>query len=276
MWENRVFLEDCVGENGMAQLPDASVDLIFTDLPYGTTQNPWDTVIPYDLLWKEYERVLKPRGAIVLFAQNLFASDLIQSNRKLFKYKWIWVKDRPSNFLNAKRMPLFDFEELLVFYKKAPTYNPQFFEGKPLHGMGSKYKNGNLKNNNYGEFKSGQNPSANRKGDTKKYPRTTLFYSKPHPPIHPTQKPVDLAEYIIQTYTNEGDVVLDSCTGVGTIPIACVNTLRRFVAFETEPTFYKKACERVTEAINVEKRGYYENFFSTQTSYIPNSMKGKE
>ncbi|PLS19698.1 cytosine methyltransferase [Bacillus sp. M6-12] len=263
MWENRLFHEDCVGERGMCQIPNQSVSLIFTDLPYGTTQNRWDTVIPYDVLWKEYERVIKPNGAIVLFAQNLFASDLIQSNRKLFKYKWIWVKDRPSNFLNAKRMPLFDFEELLVFYKKAPTYNPQFFEGKPLHGMGSKYKEGQLKNNNYGEFKSHENPSANRTGDTKKYPRTTLFYPKPHPPIHPTQKPIDLAEYIIRTYTDESDVVLDSCTGVGTIPIASVRTGRKFVAFEKEQGFYEKAYERIAESITEEKRDFYQNFFST-------------
>jgi site-specific DNA-methyltransferase (adenine-specific) len=272
VWKNRIFQEDCVGVNGMRQIPDASVHLIFSDLPYGTTKNAWDAIIPYDELWKEYERVLKPRGVVVLFAQNLFASDLIQSNRKHFKYKWIWVKDRPSNFLNAKRMPLFDFEELLVFYKKAPTYNPQFFEGKPLHGMGSKYKEGKLKNNNYGEFNSQENPSASRTGDTKKYPRTTLHFAKPHPPIHPTQKPTDLAEYIIRTYTNEGDVVLDSCAGVGTIPIACVNTKRNFVAFEKDETYFNKACERIERVIPTEDEGKYMTFYEDKRHLLPNNI----
>jgi site-specific DNA-methyltransferase (adenine-specific) len=212
-------------------------------------------------LWKEYKRIIKPRGVILLFAQNLFASDLIQSNREWFKYKWIWVKDRPSNFLNARRMPLFDFEEILVFYQKAPKYYPQFFEGKPLHGMGSKYKEGHLKNNNYGTFKSHENPSANRAGDTKKYPRTTLFFPKPHPPIHPTQKPIELAEYLIKTYTDEGDIVLDNCAGVGTIPIACANTNRKFVAFEKEKAFFDIARERIAKSITPEKREMYQNFF---------------
>lgn len=248
VWQNKLFNEDCLGERGMRMIPDQSVDLIFTDLPYGTTKNAWDNILPYDELWEEYKRVLKPRGVVVLFAQNLFASDLTQSNREWFRYKWIWVKDRPSNFLNAKRMPLFDFEELLVFYQKSPIYNPQFFEGKPLHGMGNKYKEGKLKNNNYGEFNSGKNPSASRKGDRKKYPRTTLHFSKPHPPIHPTQKPVDLAEYIIRTYTSEGDIVLDSCVGAGTIPIACVNTDRIFVGFETDEKYYQMANERIKHA----------------------------
>jgi site-specific DNA-methyltransferase (adenine-specific) len=161
-------------------------------------------------------------------------------------------------------MPLFDFEELLVFYNKQPIYHPQFFEGKPLHGMGKKYKEGKLHNNNYGTFSSHKNPSADRVGDTKKYPRTTLFYAKPHPPIHPTQKPTDLCEFILRTYSDEDEntVILDNCTGVGTIPIACVNLNRKFVAFEKDPRFFSIAQQRIGETICSQgKQEPYQNFF---------------
>ena len=229
--------------------------MILCDLPYSITQNHWDCLIPLsdyvdiagkkiekdefyliqalngltkkeiDILWKNekkdglwsyYNRIIKDNGAIVLFAQDMFSAQLMNSNPKMYRYKLYWEKDRPSGFLNAKRMPLKDTEEILIFYKKLPVYNPQFWEGKPLHGMGTKFKEGNLANNNYGDFPSHLNPSANRAGDTKKYPRQVLRFSRPHPPIHPTQKSVDLCSWLIRTYTNKDAVILDNTMGSGT------------------------------------------------------------
>src|SRR5699024_9380729 len=166
---NTIYNEDCL--EGMKRIPDGSIDMILCDLPYGVTKNKWDSVIPLDELWKHYKRVIKENGAIVLFGQGLFTARLMFSNEKWYRYNLIWEKDRPSGFLNAKRMPLRSHEDIVVFYKRLPTYNPQFWEGKPLHGMGSKFREGQLENNNYGEFDSHKNPSAKREGDTKKYPR---------------------------------------------------------------------------------------------------------
>ena len=247
MLENKdyeLYLGNCL--EVMKNIPSKSVDMVLCDLPYQVTKNKWDIIIPMndyiiindevlekdefylqqftkglskkeiDKAWKEnkqeglwahYNRIVKDNGAILLFGQDIFSAQLINSNLKMYKYKWFWKKDRPSGFLNAKKMPLKNVEEILVFYKKCPIYKPQFWEGKPLHGMGAKYKEGNLGNNNYGKFASHTNPSANREGDTKKYPRQVLEFKRPHPPIFPTQKPVDLCEYLIKTYTNEGDLV---------------------------------------------------------------------
>ncbi|MGL5328973.1 MAG: DNA-methyltransferase, partial [Peptostreptococcaceae bacterium] len=183
--------------------------------------------------------------AILLFGQDIFSAQLIMSNLKNYKFKFIWKKDRPSGFLNAKRMPLKDVEEILVFYKKQPIYNPQFWEGEPLHGMGNKFKTKICENNNYGEFASNKNPSANRKGDTRKYPRQVLEYSRPHPPIHPTQKPVELLEWLIKTYTNENETVLDNCIGSGSTAIASINTNRNYIGFELDKGYFDIANERI-------------------------------
>jgi site-specific DNA-methyltransferase (adenine-specific) len=240
---NSIVHGDCLIE--MQAIPDKSVDLILCDLPYGTTQNKWDSVIPFEPLWEQYKRIIKDSGAIVLFAQGLFSSKLQLSNEKWFRYSLIWEKDRPSGFLNAKRMPLRSHEDILVFYKKQPTYNPQFWEGEPLHGMGKKFKEGNLGNNNYGEFASYKNPSAKREGDTKKFPRSVLKFKRPHPPIFPTEKPVELCEYLIKTYSNKNDLVLDNCIGSGTTAIACVNTNRRFIGFELDKNNFDLANKRL-------------------------------
>ena len=176
----------------MKNIKDGSVDMILCDLPYGTTQNKWDSIINIEDLWAQYNRIIKPNGVIALFGVDLFASRLIVSNYKNYKYKFYWVKDRPSGFLNAKRQPLRNVEEVLIFYKKQPTYNPIFWEGKPLHGMGTKFSKIKNDNNTYREFNSCRNPSSLRIGDTKKYPRQVLEHKRPHPPIHPTQKPVEL------------------------------------------------------------------------------------
>ena len=281
----KLYNGDCL--EVMKEIPSKSVDMILCDLPYQVTKNKWDTIIPMndyiiandeslekdefylkqflkglskkeiDKIWKEnkqeglwshYNRVVKDNGAILLFGQDIFSAQLINSNLKMYKYKWFWKKDRPSGFLNAKKMPLKDVEEILVFYKKCPIYNPQFWEGIPLHGMGTKYKEGNLGNNNYGKFASHTNPSANREGDTKKYPRQVLEFKRPHPPIFPTQKPVDLCEYLIKTYTNEGDLVLDNCMGSGSTGVACKNLNRRFIGIELDENYFNIAKKRIEDA----------------------------
>ena len=278
----KLYNGDCL--EIMKEIPSKSIDMILCDLPYQVTKNKWDIIIPMndyviiddevlekdkfylqqfmkgltkkeiDKIWKEnkqeglwshYNRVVKDNGAILLFGQDIFSAQLINSNLKMYKYKWFWKKDRPSGFLNAKKMPLKDVEEILVFYKKCPIYNPQFWEGIPLHGMGTKYKEGNLDNNNYGKFASHTNPSANREGDTKKYPRQVLEFKRPHPPIFPTQKPVDLCEYLIKTYTNEGDLVLDNCMGSGSTGVACKNLNRRFIGIELNSETFNTAKERL-------------------------------
>ena len=240
---NTIYNMDCLV--GMESIPDGTVDMILTDLPYGVTRNKWDSVIPLDELWKHYKRIIKVNGAIVLFGQGMFTAKVMLSNEKWFRYNLIWEKDRPSGFLNAKRMPLRSHEDIMVFYNKLPTYNPQFWEGKPLHGMGTKYQEGKASNNNYGDFSSQTNPSADRAGDTKKYPRSVLPFKKEHPPIHPTQKSLDLIEWLVRTYTHEGEVVLDSCMGSGTTAVACINTNRKYIGYELEESNYNMAIDRV-------------------------------
>ena len=226
---------------------EAKFDAVITDPPYGTTKNKWDSVIPFDKMWERVNKLIKPNGAIILFSQGLFTVDLINSNRKDWKYNLIWEKDRPTGFLNAKRMPLRSHEDICVFYKKLPVYNPQFWEGNPLHGMGSKYRQNISTNNNYGNFDSRTNPSANRAGDKTKYPRSILKFNKPHPPIHPTQKPVDLLEYLLKTYTNEGELVLDFTMGSGSTGVACLNTNRKFIGIELDEKYFNMAVKRLKD-----------------------------
>lgn len=207
MWQG-----DCL--ELMDNIPDNSVDMVLCDLPYGVTQNKKDICLPFDKLWHQYERITKENAAILLFGQGLFFIDLVNSNRKLFRYDLIWDKQLTTGFLNAKRMPLRRHEQIAVFYKKLPIYNPQFTQGKPLHSKGISYKGKSIINNNYGKF---QMTDDCRSGSTEKYPVSILNFQKPHPSkaVHPTEKPVDLLEYLIKTYTNEGEVVLDNCMGSG-------------------------------------------------------------
>lgn len=284
-----LYNNDCL--EIMNDIPDKSIDMILCDLPYSITQNHWDCLIPIsdyvilndkhiekqeyytiqalngltkkeiEILWKEnkidglwsyYNRIIKDNGVIILFAQDMFSAQLMMSNPKLYRYKLYWQKDRPSGFLNAKRMPLKDVEEILVFYKKLPVYNPQFWEGKPLHGMGNKFKEGHLANNNYGNFPSHLNPSANRVGDTKKYPRQVLKFNRPHPPIHPTQKNVDLCSWLIRTYTNDNAVVLDNTMGSGTSGVATleVGGNRKFIGIELEKKYFDIAKQRIEDTLS--------------------------
>ena len=238
-----LYQGDCL--EVMKIIPSKSIDMILCDLPYEVTRNKWDIIIPFEPLWEQYNRVIKDNGAIVLFGQGMFTAKLMLSQEKIWRYNLIWEKDRPSGFLNAKRMPLRNHEDILVFYKKTPTYNPQFWNGNPLHGMGTKYKEGKLANNNYGKFKSYKNPSAKREGDTKKYPRSILKFKRPHPPIFPTQKPVDLCEWLIKTYTNEGEIVLDNCMGSGSTGVACLNVGRKFIGIELDEKIFDIANKRL-------------------------------
>lgn len=239
----KLYQGDCL--EVMKDIPDRSVDMILCDLPYEQTKNKWDNLIPFELLWSNYNRIIKDNGAIVLFANGMFTAEVMKSNAKAWRYNLVWEKDRPSGFLNAKRMPLRSHEDICVFYKKLPTYNPQTWEGLPLHGMGKKFKEGNLGNNNYGTFNSHTNPSAKRSGDTTKQPRSVLKFKRPHPPIHPTQKPVDLLEWLIKTYTNECETVLDNCMGSGSTGVACANTNRKFIGIELEENYFNIAKERI-------------------------------
>ena len=232
----------------MKEIPDKSIDMILCDLPYGTTQNKSDIIIPFDKLWNNYERIIKDNGAIVLFAQGVFYVDLINSNRKLFRYDLIWDKVLTSGFLNAKRMPLRQHEQIAVFYKKLPKYNPQFTSGKPLHSKGKTYKDKPIVNQNYGVFHTADDSRA---GSTEKYPTSILKFQKPHPSIsvHRTQKSVELLEWLINTYTDEGETVLDNCMGSGSTGVACVNTNRNFIGYELDEKYFEIAEKRINECI---------------------------
>jgi len=229
---NEIYLGDCI--NIMKDIDDNSIDMILTDLPYNATRNKWDQIIiPLDLLWFEYKRIIKKNGAIVLFAQGLFTVKLIMSNKKWYRYDIIWKKgDRVSGFLNSKVQPLRNHEQLLVFYNKQPTYNPIMEKGKPLHGKGKKYLIKKGINNNYGEYDT--TLPETRKGSTEKYPKSILNFNKPHPAKHPNEKPVKLLEYLIKTYTNENEIILDNTCGIGSTCVAAKNTNRKYIGIEID------------------------------------------
>ena len=241
-----LFCGDCL--ELMHNIPDKSVDMILCDLPYGVTQNKKDIIIPFDKLWQHYTRIIKDNGCIALFAQGLFYIDLVNSNRKLFRYDLVWDKILTSGFLNAKRMPLRQHEQIAIFYKKQPVYNPQFTQGKPLHSKGINYKNKEPKNQNYGKF---DNVEDVRSGCTEKYPTSILKFQKPHPSIakHPTEKSIECLEWLIKTYTNEGDVVLDNCMGSGSTGVACINTGRNFIGYELDENYFEIAEKRLNECV---------------------------
>lgn len=211
---NQLFEEDCL--ECMKRIPNESIDMILCDLPYGMTQNKWDSYIPLDKLWEQYKRIIKPSGAIVLTAQGLFTAKLIMSQPQLYKYKWIWEKSKPTNFLNAKKQPLRKHEDICVFYKKQPTYHPQMTAGTP-------YDKGVRKNQlsgSYGDFQP-----VHVSSDGERYP-TDIIYVKTAESegevVHPTQKPIELGRYLVRTYTNPGDIVLDNTFGSGSFLVAAL------------------------------------------------------
>lgn len=228
----------------MRDIPDKSIDMILCDMPYGTTDNSWDKALDLDKLWGEYKRIIKSGGAIVLFSQLPFAVDLINANRKWFRYEWIWEKDNATGFLNANKMPLRKHENILVFYDKLPTYNPQFTSGKPYF----RRRVTQTTTTNYGKCKP-----LDKTYDGKRYPvdviefdvPKVLFGRRSQKYAAPTQKPVALLEYLINTYTNKGETVLDSCMGSGSTGVACMNTGRDFVGMELNEDFYNMAVDRI-------------------------------
>lgn len=235
---NKLYHEDCIV--GMDRIEDKSIDLILTDLPYGSTKNRWDVVIPFDSMWKQYNRIIKDNGAILLFCDGMFMADLMVSNKKMWRYNLVWNKVLTSGFLNANRMPLRQTEEIAVFYKKLPTYNPQKTKGRPNHKRGTPK---DVQSSNYNNYEFVDNSET--LGDMK-HPTSLIQISKPHPStaVHPTQKPVELLERLIKTYTNEGEIVLDSCAGSGSTIIAAINTNRNWIAFESNEEYYSIATNR--------------------------------
>lgn len=242
----KLFLGDCL--DIMPSISDKSIDMILCDLPYAVTQNKADILIPFDKLWEQYERLIKDNGVIALFAQGIFYIDLVNSNRRMFRYDLVWDKQLTTGFLNAGRMPLRQHEQIAIFYKKMPVYNPQMREGKPLHGRGHKYLGGGIVNNNYGKFEPNEDT---RKGSTEKYPTSILSFPKPHPSIakHRTEKSIELLEYLIKTYTNENETVMDNCMGSGTTGVACVRTNRNFIGIEKDETYFFVAKTRIEAEI---------------------------
>ena len=243
----QLYNGDCL--EAMKLIPDKSVDMILCDLPYGTTACSWDSVLPFEPLWKQYERVIKDNGAIVLTAAQPFTSALVMSNPKWFKYDWSWKKPRGTGHLNAKKQPMRDKEDVLVFYKKQCTYNPQFEIGEPY----SKLKGGKTPRTSekgattYGKFMNGAEFRNDNSGF--RYPKQTIeFGVVERNTLHPTQKPVPLLEYLIRTYTNEGETVLDNCMGSGSTGVACVNTNRNFIGIELDKTYFDIAVKRINEA----------------------------
>lgn len=235
---NKIHQGDCLELMGV--IPDKSVDMILCDLPYGTTQNKWDSVIDLQLLWKQYERIIKDNGAIILFAQTPFDKVLGSSNLKLLRYEWIWNKKLATGHLNAKKMPMKLHENILVFYKKLPIYHPQFTVGEPYdkgYGFGD--------SSNYGKQRA-----VHHKNDSgRRYPLSIIEFSNANRQkrFHPTQKPVSLFEYLIKTYTNEGEVVLDNCIGSGTTAIAAINTGRNYIGIDMEQEYVDVANKRIEE-----------------------------
>lgn len=223
----------------MMDIKEKSIDMILCDLPYGTTQNKWDSVLDLIKVWEHYTRIIKDNGAIVLTGQSVFSASLIMSQPKLYRYTLIWEKTKAGGFLNAKRMPLQAHEDILVFYKKLPTYNPQMEIGKPYTKKA--VTNGDGKN--YGKFNRVGQIAVN---NGKRYPRSVVKFSNDnHASLHPTQKPTELFEWLIKTYTNEGDVVLDNTAGSGTTAIACLNTNRHFIVMEQDQKYYEIMCNRI-------------------------------
>ena len=227
----------------MKTIENKSIDMILCDLPYGTTQNKWDIIIPLDRLWEQYERVIKDNGAIVLTSMQPFTSKLINSNMKWFKYEIIWDKKLSTGFLNAKKQVLRKHENILIFYKKQCIYNPQMTAGKP-YDKGISYD----ESSNYGK----QIPvrALNETGD--RYPTSIIEFSNAdrRNKQHPTQKPVPLLEYLIKTYTNEGDTVLDNCMGSGSTGVACINANRNFIGIELDENYFNIAKKRIEEVQN--------------------------
>ncbi|MFW6016551.1 MAG: DNA-methyltransferase [bacterium] len=245
---NKIYNENCL--IGMNKIEDKSIDMILCDLPYGTTNCSWDSIIPLDKLWSHYKRIIKDNGAILLFAQKSFDIILGNSNIEWLRYEWIWEKTQATGHYNAKKMPLKAHENILVFYKQLPTYNPQKTIGHKPTNSYTKY----LSTQNNTEIYNNANKEITGGGNTDRYPRSvlTLASDKQKSYFHPTQKPLELCKYLIKTYTNENEIVLDNCMGSGTTAVACLSTNHNFIGFEWCPNephdkYYKVALKRLSK-----------------------------
>ena len=244
---NRIYNEDCL--EGMKRIPDKSIDMILCDLPYGTTACKWDSIIPLEPLWEQYERVIKDNRAIVLTASQPFTTKLIMSKPDWFRYTWVWNKKKAGNIFLAKKQPMKIHEDIVVFSKKPHFYNPQMVKRDKVK-----------KSKNYG---TGESFGGTREKEDKvytythTYPKSIIEFSNARQKgkVHPTQKPVALFEYLIKTYTNEGETVLDNCMGSGTTAIACINTGRNFIGFEIDKHYCDIANERIRKAIAEKEVG---------------------
>lgn len=246
--KTELWMGDCL--ELMKNIPDGSVDMILCDLPYGTTACKWDTIIPFDAMWEQYERVIAGNGAIVLFGSQPFTSVLVSSNIKLFKCSWIWEKTRPSNFFAAKFVPLNNTEDVLVFSKGGTnngTKNPMKY-----YPQGTKSIDRHAKNNNTGGKIGAEHKTTLNKKDYHQtvtgYPHKTIKFDNDINTVHPTQKPVALCDYLVKTYTKEGETILDNCMGSGTTGVACVNTNRNFIGIEKDEKYFNIAVERINKA----------------------------
>ena len=252
MNKQELYNDDCI--EVMKTLPDNYIDMVFCDLPYGTTQNPWDSIIAFDKLWENYDRIVKDNGAIGLTSQQTFTSQLIMSNPKDFRYEWIWEKNKATGQLNAKRMQLKAHENICIFYKKLPLYNPQKTTGhKPFNPVKPRDNIPPPKQTrNYGHLTK---TFGNDGNTTDRYPRTVQKFpvmNNDNPEKwHPTQKPVELIEYFIKTYSNENDRVLDNCMGSGSTGIACANLNRKFVGIEIDKEYYDMTKSRLNKSVGL-------------------------
>lgn len=236
----QLYQGDCL--EIMKQIPDKSIDMVLCDLPYGiTARNKWDVIIPFNKLWEQYNRIIKDNGAIVLFGSGIFTSSLMQSNPKMWRYNLIWHKTTPTGFLNANRMPLRAHEDIVVFYKSLPVYNPQKTTGHKRKVSKAEHKINSKKTEDYREH------GLTTYDSTERYPSSVLTFStdKQKSALHPTQKPVELCKWLIKTYTNEGMTVLDNCMGSGSTGEACLRTNRNFIGIEKEEKYFNIAKERL-------------------------------
>ncbi len=244
---DRIYNEDCL--EGMKRIPDGSVDAVICDLPYGVLNKQseggsWDSIIPLEPLWEQYKRIIKDNGAIVLFAQGMFTAQLMMSNQKMWRYNLVWDKVLKTGFLNSKKMPLRQHEDICVFYKNLPTYNPQMVKCEP-HKRNHSKGNGKHREVNrcYGNYV--ETPTII---SDEKFPTSIISIPKQHivgKSYHPTEKPVSLIQWLIRTYSNKGDVILDNTIGSGTTAIAAIREKRHFIGFELNEKYYKIACDRI-------------------------------
>ena len=245
---------DCLEK--MKEIPDKSIDMVLCDPPYGVTKVKWDTVIPFEPLWEQYERIIKPNGAIVLFSTQPFTTDLICSNRNMFRYEIVWEKTQKTGFYNANKMPLKGHENILVFYKSLPTYNPQKYTVKRKDVGRVRHKKAD-RCVLYGHVEAQDWVETGQR-----YPHDVIHFSNWNGALfgktekatkHPVQKPVPVLEYLIKTYTNEGDTVLDNCMGSGSTGVACVNTGRDFIGIELGDNYFQIAEKRINDAMAIKE-----------------------